>query len=121
DGKPVWIPDLAKDVNFPRGSVAMKEGLSTGFCFPIKLGDEVLGALECFSREVRNPDETFFQVLAGIGSQIGQFTARKHAEETLRRSERELADFFENASQGLHWVSADGTILRANPAELKML
>jgi PAS domain S-box-containing protein len=39
----------------------------------------------------------------------------------LRRSERELADFVENAAEGLHRVGRDGTILWANRAELKML
>ena len=34
---------------------------------------------------------------------------------------RELSEFFENASVGLHWVGADGTILRANRNELEML
>jgi hypothetical protein len=36
----------------------------------------------------------------------------------LRRRERELSDFIENASVGLHWVGADGAILWANQAEL---
>jgi PAS domain S-box-containing protein len=42
-------------------------------------------------------------------------------ETALRLSERELADFFDNASVGLHWVGADGTILRANQADLDLL
>jgi PAS domain S-box-containing protein len=37
------------------------------------------------------------------------------------RTERALKDYFENASIGLHWVDAQGTIIWANPAELKML
>jgi hypothetical protein len=41
--------------------------------------------------------------------------------EELRRRERELADFIENASVGLHWVGADGTILWANQAEFDLL
>jgi PAS domain S-box-containing protein len=44
-----------------------------------------------------------------------------NALEDLRRRERELADFIENASVGLHWVGADGTILWANQAELELL
>jgi PAS domain S-box-containing protein len=40
---------------------------------------------------------------------------------TLERSERELADFFDNASVALHWVGPDGIILRANQAELDLL
>jgi PAS domain S-box-containing protein len=43
------------------------------------------------------------------------------AVEELRRRERELSDFIENASVGLHWVGADGTILWANQAELHLL
>jgi PAS domain S-box-containing protein len=45
----------------------------------------------------------------------------KQAERALRESEQELSDFFENASVGLHWVGPDGTILRANRAELELL
>ena len=39
----------------------------------------------------------------------------------LRRREKELTDFLENGSTGLHWVAADGTILWANKAELDLL
>lgn len=46
---------------------------------------------------------------------------RKRAEDALRRQERELSDFFENGVLGHHWVGPDGTILRANQAELRML
>jgi PAS domain S-box-containing protein len=35
--------------------------------------------------------------------------------------EGHLADFFENSAVPLHWVGPDGTILRANRAELEML
>ncbi len=43
------------------------------------------------------------------------------AKDALVRSERELSDFFETASIGLHWVGPDGVILRVNQAELDML
>ncbi len=46
---------------------------------------------------------------------------RKQAEKARRQSQRELADFFENASVGLHWLGPDGTILRVNQAELNLL
>ena len=48
-------------------------------------------------------------------------TERRLAEKRLSQSEKELTDFFENASVGLHWVGRTGTILRANRAELEML
>jgi PAS domain S-box-containing protein len=46
---------------------------------------------------------------------------RRQAERELRWRERELADFVENAVEGLHRVGPDGTILWANRAELQML
>jgi PAS domain S-box-containing protein len=46
---------------------------------------------------------------------------RKQAERTLRQRERELAAFLDNASEGIHKVAADGTILYANRAELELL
>ena len=46
---------------------------------------------------------------------------QRHAERELRWQERELADFVENAVEGLHRVGPDGTILWANRAELQML
>src|SRR5690348_682477 len=41
--------------------------------------------------------------------------------QALRRSEANLRDFVETASIGLHWVSADGTVLWVNQAELDLL
>jgi PAS domain S-box-containing protein len=46
---------------------------------------------------------------------------QRKAERKLRDSEEELSDFFDNATIGLHWVGADGTILRANRSELELL
>jgi PAS domain S-box-containing protein len=48
-------------------------------------------------------------------------TALHDLQEDLARKHQELDDFFENAAVGLHLVSADGTILRANKAELDLL
>jgi PAS domain S-box-containing protein len=45
----------------------------------------------------------------------------RESERTLRHRERELADFVENAAEGLHRVAGDGTIMWANRAELKLL
>ncbi|MEW6056265.1 MAG: PAS domain S-box protein [Bdellovibrionota bacterium] len=46
---------------------------------------------------------------------------RQQAEAELRVGQEHLNDFFENAVVGLHWVGPDGTILRANRAELELL
>lgn len=59
--------------------------------------------------------------LTGVILVFHDISERRAAEGALVRSERELSDFFENASVGLHWVGPDGIILRANQAELDLL
>ncbi len=92
-GRPVWIPDATQDTNFPRASLAAREGLHGAIGFPILFGKQVLGVLEFFSREIRQPDDELLEMLATIGSQIGQFAERKRAEseiETLFRLSRDM-------------------------------
>src|SRR5262249_52527895 len=60
-GHPAWIPDVARDPNFPRAPVAASKGLHAAFGFPILLGNEVLGVMEFFSRQIRQPDEELLQ------------------------------------------------------------
>ena len=77
--------------------------------------------------EIRHIELSAFTTRDGSGDPIcyvgikRDVTERKRAEEALRRSEAELTDFFENATIGLHWVGADGTVLRVNRAELDLL
>ena len=82
-GKPVWIPNLKKDSNFPRTPFAEGAGLRSGFGFPIQLGKEVIGVIEFFSQEIRQPDPELLEMIGSVGRQIGQFQERKRAEEKL--------------------------------------
>ena len=60
------------------------------------------------------------QIVGGVLT-FRDVTDRRKAELAREKSERELADFFENASVALHWIGPDGVILRANHTELAML
>jgi len=88
--QPALIEDVPHDANFPRASIAAKEGLHAAFGFPILLGAEVLGVLEFFSHETQQPDRRLLEMMSAIGSQIGQFIERKEAEEALRVYARDL-------------------------------
>src|SRR6516162_5281504 len=90
--KPAYIPDVVTDKNLPRGPIAEREGLHAAIGFPILLGSEVLGVIEFFSREIKQPDQELLDMVATIGSQIGQFIERKRAEEALMRSKDYLAE-----------------------------
>src|SRR5437773_4768640 len=82
-GTPHWIPDVSRDEGFQRAQLAAKAGLHGAFAFPVLAGNVTLAVLEFFSREIRNPDPSLLQMVRVIGSQIGQFMARKQAEENL--------------------------------------
>jgi signal transduction histidine kinase len=99
-GEPHWISDVVWDRNFPRGPVAAAVGLHAGFAFPIRLGAEVLGVIEFFSREVRQPDPGALQTFAAVGVEIGVFLDRRQTEEerarllvSLREASRAKDDF----------------------------
>jgi PAS domain S-box-containing protein len=71
-----------------------------------------------------DPDERL-QTIAQLQQQahalVTEMAERQDLEQTLRRSEQELADFFDHAPMALHWVGPDGIILRVNEAELRLL
>ena len=105
---------MVHDGNFPRASIAASGGLHAAFGFPILLGHDVLGVLEFFSCEIRQPNEALLQMLASIGGQIGQFIER-------RRVQAELDHFFTSSLDMLCIVGFDGYFKRLNPAWEKTL
>jgi PAS domain S-box-containing protein len=105
--EPEYIADVVPDENFPRAPAAEREGLRSAFGFPILLGGEVLGVIEFFSREISRPDRELLNVLASIGSQIGQFIERKRGEEALRDSEGKFRDYAETASDWFWEIGPD--------------
>ena len=100
-------------------STVLRDGLIVG------LGNHtVLIAKDGTARPI---DDSAAPIRDDMGRMLGvvlifrDVTEHRRAETELRESEQELADFFENATVGLHWVGPDGIIIRANQAELDML
>jgi len=68
--------------------------------------DDLTGLVPSVERELRDAEDR---------------RARRDAENALTRSRQELENFFDHAPLGIHWEGPDGTILRANEAELNLL
>jgi PAS domain S-box-containing protein len=97
---PACIPDVIGDPSFLRASAAAREGLHAVFAFPILLQTEVLGVIDLVSREKFQPDQELLEMMAPIGSQVGQFIERKRAEGSLRAMQSELAHANRVATMG---------------------
>ena len=113
-GRPAWIPDVTLDSNFPRAASAERVGLHGAFSLPILRGRDVLGVMEFFSRDIRQPDPALIDTMMTAGSQIGLYVARKWAADEL--------EMFCNLSSDLLCVAnLDGYFQRLNPAWTRVL
>jgi signal transduction histidine kinase len=90
EGRPLWVANLAGEANFVRAGIAAELGLRSAIGSPIILDGEVRGVMTFFSHKLRHPDDTLLQLLATLGSQIGQFLQRRKAETDLRAAHAEL-------------------------------
>src|SRR5919199_880071 len=124
-GKPLLeaVPELASHGYDKVAREVMRTGLAG-------VAEEVLLKFE--QSPARDDDESYWTfVHTPIRDRSGAVTAlviacnevtdrvvaRRHTETVAT----DLTSFFENAAMALHWIGPDGTILRANQAELELL
>jgi PAS domain S-box-containing protein len=81
--QPAYIEDISKESSYPRLKAAIACGLPSGACFPILNDNEFMGVLELFGRLIHKPEQDLLDLGSALGSQIGQFIARKQAETEL--------------------------------------
>jgi PAS domain S-box-containing protein len=115
-GEPAWIVDAYEDANFPRAEAARRGGLHAAFGFPLRSPRGVVGVMEFFAGELREPDERLLRTMRVLGSQVGQFVARRHAEEEVRASESRLRAMLEAALDAVVTMDHRGGILGWNHA-----
>src|SRR5688572_8707280 len=81
--RPAWIPDVVVDDNFPRTIAARLAGLHSAFAAPVVRGTDVVGVMEFFSREIREPGTALLDTLTTAASQVGLYAAEKSAADQL--------------------------------------
>jgi PAS domain S-box-containing protein len=69
-GQAAWITDVAAE--FPNGRTADGHVVHGWFGFPVVAGDDVLGVVEFFSRELRQPDTELLQMTTEFGRLFGR-------------------------------------------------
>lgn len=115
-GEPVWIVDAPEDGNFPRAAIARRAGLHAAFGFPLLSPKGVVGMMEFFARDLRQPDERLLETMRELGSQVGQYVARRHAEEAVRARESQLRAMLDSALDAVVTMDHTGRIIGWNHA-----
>ena len=88
-GKPVWIPDVTLDANFPRALFARQFGLRAAVGIPIMTENACVAVLAFYMCEAHPEDERMVAIISAVAAQLGVAFQRKLAEERIQR----LANF----------------------------
>ena len=87
--KPSWVADLTHATPCPCQHLAREVGLCSALAIPVLQGKEVWGAVILHTRSGRRPDSQLLDIMNLLGSQLGDFVARKEGEELLSKSKNE--------------------------------
>lgn len=89
-GTGLWIPDFTEDDRVARVQLLNDAGLRSCCIMPVTDGSRVVGVLVFGSPDVRVRDDAFMSTLPVLGSLIGQFVQRRHAEQQRRALQTQL-------------------------------
>jgi len=85
-GEAAWVDNYV-DEDLPSTPITATERIHGAACVPIKLREQVLGALEFVSRDIGHPDPKIQEMMTVIGTQIGLFMERNRCHDMLKNCE----------------------------------
>lgn len=89
-GRPAWVTDVRRDLNFPRRRMARECDIQAGFAIPVLAETGLVAVIEFFVLERREEDRLLIQLVTAVAAQLGEIIQRRVAEEALKRSRYEL-------------------------------
>ncbi|MCK5623665.1 MAG: PAS domain-containing protein, partial [Alphaproteobacteria bacterium] len=98
-----------KDRNFPRARTAGNIEVTSGFAFPVPVGQKIAAVLEFFSREIRERDDDLVDVAVQAGTVLGRVIERQRAERALRDSEEQIRLMTDNIPVLIAYVDQNKT------------
>ncbi|HZZ39665.1 MAG TPA: PAS domain S-box protein [Acidobacteriaceae bacterium] len=120
-GKPVWVADIRQNTTMIRRSVARLNGYLSGWAVPVRVGNQVIAVVECFSRQFMREDPDLMATVETVCGSIGQFMARAGQEARVRQLDRQRTFILDSVADGIIGVDSANRIAFVNPAAARML
>ena len=121
-GTPSWIPDVAIEPGYRKRAEHLKAaGITNGLAFAVRSQDSVNGVVVLLQRGESPADPQILQLLADIGSQIGNYVERSRVEQELREAEASFNTLFDESPIPCHEIDTKGMVVRVNQAQCEML
>jgi PAS domain S-box-containing protein len=120
-GKPSWVADLRQHPAFLRRSAARLNGYVSGWAVPVRVGNQVIAVVECFSRHIAREDPDLMATVETVCGSLGQFMARAGQEVRVRQLDRQKAVILNSVADGIIGVDSTNRIAFANPAAARMM
>ena len=114
--QPIWIKEVANHPKFIRQAVAQQAEIKSAFAFPVLSGSEVIAVLEFFALEPKDRDDALLEIMAMVGTQLGQVVERTRRLAT----EGTFRELLEAAPDAMLVVDHQGKIVLVN-AQMKTL
>lgn len=102
---------MPSSVSEPRAAVAI----------PLSVGAGVLGVLALFGTGTQAGDEDFAKLLSSVSGQLGQFMARKTAEEERESLATERLIILDSTSEGIYGLDRNGCMTFMNKSAGRIL
>ena len=120
-GKPVWVADIRLNTTMIRRNVARLNGYLSGWAVPVRVGNQVIAVVECFSRQFMREDPDLMATVETVCGSIGQFMARASQESRVRQLDRQRTFILDSVADGIIGVDSANRIAFVNPAAARML
>ena len=112
---PIWLSDFSA-AHFKRSAAACEAGFRAAVAIPVASERGVLGVLAFYLATVEPENAALVDLIAVVASHLTWLFEGREAERARRESEERYRDLFENASDLIQSVAADGRFLFVNQA-----
>jgi PAS domain S-box-containing protein len=119
-GRPAGIPELTGEESVPRLVAAMRAGMRSAFCFPMRGASPVMGAVELFAMQPQATDRALLATTTSLGRQLGQYVQRCRAQRAMHDSDARKSAVLDAAFDCVITMNQHGRVVEVNAATERM-